>query len=65
MKTEMLKVLEVKADDGGKAVNVRVEPAAPVKIVTLEFKSASRQQINEIVSTLESLKLTEITVTTT
>jgi hypothetical protein len=64
MKIETLKVLEVKADDGGKAVNVRVEPAVPVKIVTLEFKSASRQQINEIVSTLENAKLTEIKVTT-
>jgi hypothetical protein len=64
MKIETLKVLEVKADDGGRAVNVRVSPDLPVKIVTLEFKSASRQQINEIVSTLENAKLTEIKVTT-
>jgi hypothetical protein len=64
MKTDTLKVLEVKADDGGKAVNIRVNPELPVKIVTLEFKSASRQQIDEIVRTLERLRLSEITVTT-
>jgi hypothetical protein len=66
MKIETLKVLEVKADDGGHAVNVRVEPAVPVKIVTLVFdKFASRNQMNEVVRTMESLKLNEITVTTT
>jgi hypothetical protein len=63
MNVETLKVHEVKADDGGQAVNVLVSQK-PLKIVTLVFKSASRQQTNEIVRALESAKLTEITVTT-
>jgi hypothetical protein len=64
MKIETLKVLEVKTDDSGKEVNVRVEPALPVKIVTLKFKSPSHHHTNEIVRALENAELTEITVTT-
>jgi|HubBroStandDraft_5_1064220.scaffolds.fasta_scaffold384515_2 hypothetical protein len=66
MKIETLQVLEAKADDGGHAVNIRVSPDIPVKIVTLVFgKSTSGKQMNELVHTLDSLKLREITVTTT
>ncbi len=65
MKIETLTPLEIKAGDNGHEVLIRVSPQMPVKIVTLVFdKSTSSKQMNVVVSTLEDLKLKEITVTT-
>ncbi len=65
MKIERLIPLEIKAGDDGHEVLIRVSPQTPVKIVTLVFDmSTSSKQMNEVVRTLENLKLKEITVTT-
>jgi hypothetical protein len=64
MVIEKFKTLDVKSFDEGRGVSILVSKS-PLKIISLVFeKSISRKQTDELASTLERMKLSEITVET-